>query len=275
MNAAEMHLDFKEYIDEFTTGDVDEVAINRFLRWAVEDIVDERFGPEDSRKRYKGLEKTQKVKSDLRTLLVKDSAVAGNLTVSSNICTYPSDYRYMARVSALLRNPKVTIDVWRYGLRPATQNYLSGNLDSELLNKSLYYEPVYSENADGIEIYAGQYKQTDVTVQDVELRYIKNPVAPVKSASFTSSQVMVVGQLIHVDSGSVVYNSVTYNALETFTVVIGFTQFTGSGTASVIVNTDLPNQVHLEVVRRAAMIYEGIMLEREERGSIAEDEMNA
>lgn len=200
-------------------------------------------------------ESVQRLRDELRPLIT-----VANLTPAGNILTYPADYLH----ELLLQ---VTVDGTQAGSTPTFYDEL------EEIKKNPFESPdidhFYHLETGGfnVEVFFGTYGNFTAGT----LHYIKQPVPVFRgTTSITAGPlVLTVGTLYYVESGPVTHNSVTYQTGQTFTAVNN--TLNGPGSVIVIVNSELPDNMHEELVRVAASVLSGDQMEPARKQIIESD----
>lgn len=184
------------------------------------------------------------IRDELKPLVKNDAPV----TFVGSIIAFPSDYRHLIGLAVWIDGVKVD---W-----PVQQSYdeKSQSFDNSFASPQ-DDEPNYIESDGGLNVYTAGGSITQATMD-----YIRAPKTIYYSQTFlNNTATLVVGTMYYVQTGSVVYNSVTYNQGDTFVAVIGFTSFTGTGTLAAIQNCELGPTCQEEICKIASAIISGTL----------------
>jgi len=214
-------------------------AINSAITRILEDRLDNIKMP----KRY-SFESVQRVRDELYTLVVPTLSI----TPIGNTLAYPANYNYFLKLDC-------TIDGVTSYARPTSFNELGPLLENPWKAPS-NTKPYYEQNLMGFVVYRGATGSFTAGLLD----YIKNPdVVSVgnesdKISAGASALTIGVVYMAYEDS---VHNGVTYVSGSTFTAVSAVLTSGMVIPNSVIVNCNLPEKIHQEVMRTASQIMQG------------------
>lgn len=250
MNVVEQHTKMDLWLDRprsarFLAADRDSA-----LNSAADRLLRDRY---DNIRRDTGFsfESTQRLRDELRTLIQ-----VSTLTPVGNIITYPTDYRH----EILLQ---VTIDGELKGSRPTTYDELE-SIKVNPFEKPKIDRVRHLESGLTAEVFFGTFG----TFSAATLHYIKQPVDVFRGTTsiLAGPTVLTVGTLYYVDAGPVIHNGITYQTGQTFTAVNN--TLTGAGSVIVIVNSELPENMHEEQARIAASILAGDTADYNRKGML-------
>ena len=236
-----------QLIDRTRTGRHTDVAYYNAINAAIDTILKDRIEPIRLPRKY-SIQSSQRIRDELYTLV--PAPVIGNITLAT--VTFPADYLYylLLYVTADASFPATACT-------PTSYNEISETKINPFLKPSstkLYF----NENVGGLLVHTDTL--TTLVNAPYELWYVKNPA--VVSIGYQRDKILAGGS---VNNGTTyyvyeqtVYNGVTYEEGETF--VAGATATITSGiviVASVVVNCDLPVNMHEEVNKLAAAFLSG------------------
>lgn len=241
MNAVELfdRLDF--YVDRVKSVRYDDTDRATATNIAIAKIVDDRYDNFKKKRSY-SFQSIQAIRDELYTIVKTTPAIAP----VNNIFSYPADYRHEVAFNIIIDGNEVASHSSSYEEQGELKDYSFANPDKN--------EPVHNEDENGINIYFNG----GGTISTAKLSYIRNPAIVLVSDTIISQgpAVLTIGQTYYVVTAPMVHNSVTYIVGQTFVAVN--TAFTGAGTVELIVNCDLPTNMHDEVASTAAQILLGI-----------------
>jgi hypothetical protein len=193
----------------------------------------------------------QRLRDELRSLIISSALIP-----TGNIITYPADYRH----ELLLQ---VTIDGEVKGSRPTTYDELE-SIRMNPFEKPDIDHVRHLESGQNAEIFYGTFGVFSTST----LHYIKQPVDVFRGTTpiTASPSALTVGTLYYVEVGPVTHNSITYQVGQTFTAVNN--TLTGAGSVVVIVNSELPENMHEEQARIAASILAGDSADYNRKGML-------
>ena len=239
MNIVEQHAKMDLWLDRprsarFQPGDRDSALIS-----AADRILRDNY---DNIRKETGysFQSVQRLRDQLRSLIVSSTVVP-----TGNVITYPADYRHELLV-------QVTLNGIITGSRPTTYDEIE-SIKANPFEKPELEHPRHLEIGNTAEVFFGTYG----TFSAATIHYIKQPVDVFRGTTsiIASPTALTVGVLYYVEVGPVTHNSVIYQAGQTFTAVN--TTLTGAGSVIVIVNSELPANMHEEQARVAASILSG------------------
>lgn len=161
---AQMHEDLDLVIDKVRTPRFSELQRDRFLNFAMDAIIQDRYNNVKIQKGY-SFQAFQRLRDELRTIVVPGT----NLTLTSGYYVLPNDYRH----SVLLR---ATVDGVVRAAPPMTYDE-QGVIDDDPFDAPDPEFPRHIESENGLEIFAGSG-----VVSSVELFYVRNPL-PIQLAT--------------------------------------------------------------------------------------------
>ncbi len=156
----EAHFDFRLLVDRVASPRWTDVKIDRFLNFAQDAIIQDRYDNFKQQKNY-SFQAFQRVRDELRTIVVGSTPLS---VVSGNIFAYPNNYRH----ALLLRT---TIDTFIKSAPPITYDELA-IIDDDPFERPVPEFPKSIEAQTGIEILFG----ITGTLSLVELFFIRDPL---------------------------------------------------------------------------------------------------
>ena len=247
MNIVQMHIGVKSRLDQVNTPRFEDWQIDNAINTVSSYIVRLKMAGTVENGQRVSFQKIQILRDELYTL-VKEKAsntAVDPITIDSDkyIQTLPSDYRYLLGLFITVNN--IASD-W---CSPITYN------DLPILKKNPYQRPsqdfpynfYYIESENGLECFYN--KQTNDVLSYAKILYISEPVTVYLGTKYGPGTT----------TGSVIaYTDTTYDGV----VKKAGTAFTLSSavlhTAGTVVkdfvNSDLPNQLHEEVVKETAIV---------------------
>jgi hypothetical protein len=262
MNLYEKYTLFKQLLDEVLTTRVDIQEFVSLTNLAINDIVQSRIDPiKDAQSSGIYIQSVQRVREELK-FLIKESPI----TLVGNVIQYPDDYKHYLLLRIFISNVLVTA-------KPVTFDWLGANLDNPHTKPSDTRIKFVEKNT-GIELYKGS---SAITAGTSRLEYIAEPIkvewdetAKTSATTFTEDVTIVVVL------GSITYNGNVYTVgQDVFIDVSVAASFTGTGTANIIVNTELPLYLHREIVRKAVSIQLSIIGDNNRKQTIEFDEKSS
>jgi len=199
----------------------------------------------DNKKLFRkySFQSNEQVRRELYTLIKTATIVP-----TGDVVVYPADFEYYGDMN-------VTIDGVEDYCRPTNFNEI-GPLQDNPFRKPKATKPYYIENSTGLKVYYGSGAFTSAT-----MTYLKTPntisIGTDSNKINPGGAVLTIGLVYVVYSPTAVHNGATYYVGQTFTATA--TSLT-SGIVilnSVLVNCDLPENVHDEVCKSAAQLLQG------------------
>lgn len=199
----------------------------------------------DNKKLFRkySFQSNEQVRRELYTLIKTATIVP-----TGDVVVYPADFEYYGDMN-------VIIDGVEDYCRPTNFNEI-GPLQDNPFRKPKATKPYYIENSTGLKVYYGSGTFTSAT-----MTYLKTPntisIGTDSNKINPGGAVLTIGLVYVVYSPTVVHNGTTYYVGQTFTATA--TSLT-SGIVilnSVLVNCDLPENVHDEVCKSAAQLLQG------------------
>jgi hypothetical protein len=222
------------------------------LNTAIQNIVRDRYDNFKVKKGY-SFQSTQNLRDQLGDLVKKSANIAavGNLIPKIN---FPTDYRHIVLAVAV-------IDGVEYVAVPKGYDEFR-TIDIDPFLQPTIEPPAqvyYAERDTGLEVKWGNVG----VLQSLYFYYLKEPVQVKYGTEYTIGTTFTVGDsLIAIASPdgvipqttTTVYNGVTYNIGDTFTIVLGFLTLTSGWALKGFVNTDLPVLTHEEIALAASKV---------------------
>jgi len=199
----------------------------------------------DNKKLFRkySFQSNEQVRRELYTLIKTATIVP-----TGDVVVYPADFEYYGDMN-------VTINGVEDYCRPTNFNEI-GPLQGNPFRKPKATKPYYIENSTGLKVYYGLGSFTSAT-----MTYLKTPntisIGTDSNKINPGGAVLTSGVVYVVYSPTAVHNGTTYYVGQTFTATA--TSLT-SGIVilnSVLVNCDLPENVHDEVCKSAAQLLQG------------------
>lgn len=264
MNIYQKQVLFDQLLDEVNTTRIDIPEFLRLINLAKNDIVDSRIDPiKNPRSQGIYLQAVQRIREELRTLVKKQSPI----TESSDVITLPTDYKHYLLL-------KVEVDGIISTGKPITYDWLGANEDNPHTKPS-DDRIKFIETVNGIELYRGS---GTIDANDSTLHYIKEPdevlwdETAITVGATTNGQEYVV--TVAGATTGLVFGGNTYGLGEGFTGD-GSTPTYDSGTLNAVTNTDLPQYLHDEIVRKAVEIQLAVMGEPNRKQLVQVDEVQS
>lgn len=265
MNALEMRKAVLFHLNRSQSPRFNNDRITTALQIAEEDKISQtadRYKLAIRKQSSDSLEVVQKIKDELQTI-VKITPIVID---ASREFPLPNDYYYDMGLEVLIN------DVWKNVFPTSTNEKLGG---SENIYERASLTDMYYNIFDGKgHLYNGEEGvNTYVTARMTYVRKIKPVFIDDEiNAIPQNTPDLVVNSTYGVFTGSLTYNGVTYVKNESFVAVVGFLQFTGSGTALLIRNSELSYQSHKSLSKKAAASLAGVV-ENFDKNRFLEDKL--
>ncbi len=241
-NAIQMREAIDKLIDRVKSPRFSDNRYYEAINQAQKLILDDRIEPLKSKKDY-SVQSTQRLRNELASLVPPTV----NGTIVGNLVQFPVDYYYLLSMSN-------TVNGVKNACRPTTYNE-SGTLQRNPFKRPSSSQTYFNENNTGWKIEL----PASAVFSLCELDYIKKPfIVSIgkESDKIISGSTLSIG-LVYMVYDESVHNGITYYEGQTFTAA---TPILTSGTVilnSLIVNSDMPDYLHEEIVRLAGSIMEG------------------
>lgn len=243
-------------IDRVKSARHDDVDYIDNINAAIWRTVKDRVAPLKIQRGY-SYESAQRIKDELYTLV----PVPATGSPVSSIVAIPNDYYYYLLLY-------IIIDGVEYFCRPSTFNEI-GPLQDDPFAKPSAVKPYFTQQTNGFLLYKG----SSGTFGNYRLYYIKKPATTSmgkESDKINSSGTLSIGATYYVYEQAV-HNSITYYPGDTF---IAANTTLNSGIvipATVVVNCDLPDNMHEEICKLAATLMLGPVEDFDKKQSLEID----
>jgi len=209
------------------------------IQVATDDFVQDRYDNiKNAQKKY-AFETVERLRAEIRTIVL-----ALPLIPVLDVLTLPADYRYDVGLSVVIAG--ITKNS-----RPGSISETLGSFSNSHTRPNDDY-PIHNEIGNTIVVNHGQFNAFTAAI----LYYIRQHLIPYISEPRSSGTPLTTVTTHYVETGSIVYDTATYNAGDYFTTT-AITVFTGAGTVSEIQSVELPNTSHEEIAKRTATILSG------------------
>ena len=252
MNVVELHDRTDFWVDRTKSARFSAKQRDDALNIAQDDLVKDRY---DNIKNVTGysFQSVQRLRDELRTLIPAPAI----LTPVNNIITIPSDYRH----EIMLR---VTINGKERGSEPTDYDEFN-TIENNPFEKSEINFPKHLEQGNTIELFFGSFG----TFTQARLFYLKQPadiLNDVLNVITAGVGVLTIGATYFVNVGPITHNAVTFQTGATFTAVNA--DFVGPGTVYLIVNSELPVNMHEELAKTAGAILSDTVADRQRTAAL-------
>jgi hypothetical protein len=247
MNIVQKHLGIKSRLDQVNTPRFEDSQIDNAINTVISYIVRLKVAGTVENGQRVSFQRIQVIRDELYTIIKEKSSTDGvsPITIDSNknIQSLPADYRYMLGLYITVNN--IASD-W---CSPITYN------DLPILKKNPYQRPsqdfpynfYYIEKSDGLECFYN--KQANDTLNYAKILYLSEPVTVFLGNKYGPGT--TTGSVIAYTD--VTYNDITQKAGTAFTIGSAISHTEGKVVKD-FVNSDLPNQLHEEIVKEAAIV---------------------
>jgi len=213
------------------------------IQVAVDDFIQDRYDNIKEAEKQYAFETIQRLRSELRTIIFTSTQVPN----AQGEITLPADYRYDVGL-------EVIIDGITRNSKPASISETLGTYNNSHTRPN-DQSPFHNERVNTITIKHGKLG----TLSSATLYYIVQHTPPFIGLPEDNTTTLLIGSTYFVESGSIIYNGVTYNLGDSFVVVAGFTTFLGAGTVVRTLPLPLPDTSHEEIAKRTAQILTGVV----------------
>jgi hypothetical protein len=241
MNIYKMHEMFDQLLDEVATTRIDIPEFINLINLASLDIVKGRIDPIKEGNSPIYLQSVQRVREELKNL-VKDTII----TLSGDNIVLPADYFHYLLLRLSIGGVLVTA-------KPVTFDWLGANLDNPFV-KPTDSRVKFIEIGTQLKTYKGS---GTISAANSRLNYISKPTDVLwdDTVNFTSATTFTNDTQIVVVSGSITYQGNVYVVGQDVLIDVSVAnQFTGGGTAQKIINSDIDEYLHDDIIRRAVSI---------------------
>lgn len=235
MNAPEFEKSVYLWLDRVKSHRYQRSHMTRAINIAIDDFIKDRY---DNIKRETGysFEMVERIRQELNTLVKSVTLPAINNTIIT-----PPDFQYELVTYAITASGRYLCDSIGYNEQDRERNAFT---------KGTNEYPYMIRTATGYEF------KTKTPIISAEVHYLKNQQEIIfgDNKQFAGSN-LILGQQYYVEGANIVNGAVVHQPDTFFTATNVL--FTGAGSVTFFVNTDVPSTSHNEIVKRASAILAG------------------
>lgn len=238
MNTLLMIQATSEIVDRVQNSRIDNIRYCNALNTAIERIISNRYDAAKINREF-SFERSQKLIDELVTLVVKSAPIAP----ANNYIARPANYSHLILCEATINS----IDYWA---RPITHSLLAANANNPFKSPKVPKRIFYTQDNTGIELHFGTGTFTFATItylkrpDIVTVGFPRNEIVPGAAVLTIGVNYSVLEECVH--NGQTFYEGESFNAATT-ALTTGIVILT-----SVIVNSNMPENLHKEICELAA-----------------------
>ncbi len=253
MNILQLHDRVKFWIDEYGSPRQRPASIDGALWASSKAIVDEKYDHSKQNHNQDSVERFQRVRDELYTLVKATPIGASAIAIANNVIAaseIPEDYKYLLlmEVVALSSGTPDANTEWTI-CDPVTldqkRDFLKRNPFRKPKNDGLFNRNYYEENISGFLLHS-----EISSLNYAKMSYLKEPDETYIGVERVAGYSPVIGRSA-IATGDVVYSGNSYRRGQMFTLA-GATTFAGDDVLTDFTNTDIPITLHEEIAKKAA-----------------------